>query len=204
MPENTSTTARSSFLRRVVVRCAIGVSVLVAIGGGVAVANVAQSAAADESERRIATEQLDSTSGVQSEQLDAYAAIRDQRIAYSERLEAEAKAAEAERAAYLLTPAGAQETARDLAASQYGWGDDQFSCLVSLWTRESGWSYAALNASSGAAGIPQALPGEKMAVADADWQTNPATQIAWGLSYISSSYGTPCAAWSHSESNNWY
>ncbi len=174
--------------------------VLLAIGGGIAATSVAQSAGAEESERRILTAQLDDTSSVRPEQLDVYAAIAEQRLAYSEQLEAEAEA----RAAYLLTPAGAQETARALAASTYGWGDDQFSCLVSLWTRESGWSYAAYNASSGAAGIPQALPGEKMAVMGADWQTNPATQIAWGLAYISGSYGTPCAAWGHSESYNWY
>lgn len=200
MPENTPASIRPSSTRRAVVRAAIAASVLVAGGGGFAVASIAQSAAADESERRIATDLLEATSDVRSEQLGVYDAILEQRLAYSEKVEAE----EAAHAAYLLTPAGAQETARDLAAAQYGWGDDQFSCLVSLWTRESGWSYTALNASSGAAGIPQALPGDKMAVIGADWETNPATQIAWGLAYISSSYGTPCAAWGHSESYNWY
>jgi hypothetical protein len=85
----------------------------------------------------------------------------------------------------------------------YGWGDDQFSCLVSLWNRESGWNVYAGNA-SGAYGIPQALPGSKMASAGADWQSNPATQISWGLGYISGRYGTPCGAWEHSESSGWY
>ena len=98
----------------------------------------------------------------------------------------------------------ARSIARSMASSQYGWGDDQFQCLNSLWERESGWSVSAYNASSGATGIPQALPGSKMASAGSDWQTNPATQIAWGLSYISGSYGTPCAAWGHSESVGWY
>jgi hypothetical protein len=101
-------------------------------------------------------------------------------------------------------PTGAQAIARDIMASQYGWGADQFGCLVPLWSRESGWNVNAYNASSGATGIPQALPGSKMASAGADWQTNPATQIKWGLGYIAGRYGTPCAAWDHSESAGWY
>ena len=103
------------------------------------------------------------------------------------------------------TVAGAKATARAMASSKYGWGAGEFSCLDQLWEKESGWNYAALNASSGATGIPQALPGSKMASAGNDWATNATTQIAWGLEYISSSrYGTPCAAWSHSVANNWY
>jgi hypothetical protein len=80
----------------------------------------------------------------------------------------------------------------------------QYGCLVLLWTRESGWNYQASNGSSGAYGIPQSLPGSKMASAGADWRTNPATQIRWGLSYIKSVYGTPCGAWAHSQATNWY
>ena len=102
------------------------------------------------------------------------------------------------------TVEGAQATARTMASEEYGWGDDQFSCLVSLWNKESGWSYTAMNASSGAYGIPQSLPGSKMASAGTDWETNATTQIAWGLGYIASTYGTPCGAWSHSESTGWY
>jgi hypothetical protein len=98
----------------------------------------------------------------------------------------------------------ARSIARSMASSQYGWGDDQFQCLNSLWERESGWSVSAYNASSGATGIPQALPGSKMASAGSDWQTNPATQIAWGLGYISGRYGTPCGAWGHSVDVGWY
>jgi len=120
---------------------------------------------------------------------------------------AAAAAAEAEAAAAALaaanTPDGAKQTARQLASSRYGWGEDQFSCLDSLWTKESSWNYQAYNP-SGATGIPQALPGDKMASAGADWQTNAATQIAWGLGYIASVYGTPCGAWSHSQATNWY
>ena len=79
----------------------------------------------------------------------------------------------------------------------------QYSCLVSLWNQESSWRWDAENA-SGAYGIPQALPGSKMASAGSDWRTNPATQIKWGLGYISQIYGTPCGAWSHEESSGWY
>ena len=100
------------------------------------------------------------------------------------------------------TPGSAQQIAAGMVAS-HGWGSDQFSCLVSLWNKESGWRTAATN-SSGAYGIPQALPGDKMSSVGSDWQTNPATQITWGLGYISSVYGTPCAAWAHSQAMNWY
>ncbi|MGN6219557.1 MAG: phospholipase [Microbacterium sp.] len=118
--------------------------------------------------------------------------------------QAEAAAAAAAAQAAANTPDGAKATARQMAASKYGWGDGQFSCLQSLWNKESGWNYQAYNRNGGATGIPQALPGNKMASAGADWQTNAATQIAWGLGYIASSYGTPCAAWSHSQAVNWY
>lgn len=119
------------------------------------------------------------------------------------RAAAEQAAAAAAALAAANTPDGAKATARTMAASEYGWGDDQFSCLNSLWTKESGWNYKAYNP-SGATGIPQALPGSKMATVGSDWQSNAATQIAWGLGYISSVYGTPCSAWSHSQATNWY
>lgn len=88
--------------------------------------------------------------------------------------------------------------------SDFGWSSDQFGCLDSLWTRESGWNIHADNPSSSAYGIPQALPGSKMASAGADWQNNPVTQITWGLGYIQDRYGSPCGAWGHSESHGWY
>ncbi len=97
----------------------------------------------------------------------------------------------------------ARSIARSMLAS-FGWGDDQWGCLDSLWMRESGWNHTAMNPSSGAYGIPQSLPGSKMASAGADWQTNPATQIEWGLGYISGRYGSPCGAWAHSQSVGWY
>lgn len=85
-----------------------------------------------------------------------------------------------------------------------GFSIDQMSCLDSLWARESGWNELAENPSSGAYGIPQALPGDKMASYGSDWATNPATQIRWGLDYIAGRYGNPCGAWSHSQANGWY
>jgi Transglycosylase SLT domain len=83
-------------------------------------------------------------------------------------------------------------------------GSTQFTCLDALWTRESNWNPYARNSSSGAYGIPQALPGDKMATFGADWQTNPVTQVKWGLSYIAGRYGTACNAWSHSQTYGWY
>ena len=85
-----------------------------------------------------------------------------------------------------------------------GWDESQFACLDALWSAESGWRVNAANASSGAYGIPQALPGSKMATAGADWQTNPATQITWGLNYINGRYGTPCDAWAFFQVKHWY
>jgi hypothetical protein len=85
-----------------------------------------------------------------------------------------------------------------------GWGMDQYSCLVKLWNRESHWRVNAHNLNSGAYGIPQALPGIKMASAGDDWMTNPQTQINWGIGYISGRYHTPCGALAHSNTYNWY
>ncbi len=94
---------------------------------------------------------------------------------------------------------------RLMSTSRYGWKSSaQYVCLVNLWTRESHWNYRSHNKSSGAHGIPQALPGSKMRVAGTDWMTNPVTQIRWGLGYIKSRYGSPCGAWSHFRSHNWY
>ncbi len=106
-------------------------------------------------------------------------------------------------AAGIPDPGSAQAIAYDMVLAR-GWGDDQFSCLVALWNKESGWNTFAMNKSSGAYGIPQSLPGSKMASAGADWATNPATQITWGLGYISGRYGTPCGAWGASQQKGWY
>ncbi len=101
-----------------------------------------------------------------------------------------------------VAPADPRDIAR-LMLADFGWSD-QFSCLDQLYLSESNWDPSATNASSGAYGIPQSLPAEKMATAGRDWRTNPATQLAWGLDYIRSSYGTPCSAWYFKQANNWY
>lgn len=102
-----------------------------------------------------------------------------------------------------VSPGSSQEIGKQLAADR-GWGDDEFACLLQLWNKESGWRVDAANSSSGAYGIPQALPGSKMASVAADWRTNPATQITWGLNYIAGRYSTPCGAWSSFQSKGWY
>lgn len=87
-------------------------------------------------------------------------------------------------------------------AANWGWTGDQWVCLYLLWNKESGWRTNATNGRTW--GIPQSLPGSKMAASGSDWQTNPATQIDWGLNYIKGSYGNPCSAWQHSQRYNWY
>jgi hypothetical protein len=100
-------------------------------------------------------------------------------------------------------PNTAQSIAYNMMAS-FGFSPQTyFGCLLDIWNRESGWVYDAENA-SGAYGIPQALPGSKMASAGADWQTDPATQIRWGLGYVKAVYGNPCSAWAFEEANNYY
>lgn len=102
-------------------------------------------------------------------------------------------------------PASANAALGQRMAAGYGWGrGSQWSCLDALWTRESGWRMVWNYQGSGAYGIPQSLPASKMASAGADYMTNPATQIKWGLGYISQVYGTPCGAWGHETSAGWY
>jgi len=108
--------------------------------------------------------------------------------------------------------AGAVRPARRLTARQiawfmlksYGWTTREYPSLSSLWARESGWNPYARNSYSGAYGIPQAMPGGKMASAGGDWRTNPRTQIRWGLHYIKVVYGSPSRAWRHEFSYGWY
>ena len=97
-----------------------------------------------------------------------------------------------------------KQYAREFMLANYGWGDDQFLCLETLWQKESGWNYKARNKRSGAYGIPQALPASKMKSAGKDWRTNPQTQIRWGLSYIKKRYQSPCGALAHFNKRRWY
>ncbi len=159
--------------------------------------------AAQESDRAAANRQA-------NQRTLAAAGAAQAAAAEAARLEAE-RAAATERAARdaqrEAVVAGARSDPRAAAAAllaDFGWNDSQFSCLDKLWTKESKWSYTATNRSSGAYGIPQALPGSKMGSVASDWRTNPVTQITWGLQYIQNIYGSPCSAWSHSVSSNWY
>lgn len=130
------------------------------------------------------------------------------------RLDAEAKkaAAEAERkkrerakaAGYDIDETDPKKIARQMAENKFGWGGDQWTCIDKLIMQESTWNPRAVNPSSGAYGLVQSLPPEKMASAGPDWRTNPATQLAWGFDYIDERYGTPCQAWSFHQANNWY
>ena len=107
-------------------------------------------------------------------------------------------------AASVAAASGSPRQVAQAMLGSFGWSSSQFSCLDPLWEHESGWSVTAANPGSGAYGIPQALPGSRMASAGPDWQTSAATQIRWGLQYIKDTYGSPCAAWSHEQATGWY
>ena len=97
-----------------------------------------------------------------------------------------------------------KEIARQILKNKYGYGSGQFDCFNNIIMRESKWDMNATNPSSGAYGIPQALPGSKMATIASDWRTNPATQIIWGIKYMKDRYGSPCSAWGFKASHGWY
>jgi hypothetical protein len=133
----------------------------------------------------------------------AAAAAAREKAAAKAKAEALAARAEAKARAVRAAVRDPRGIARILVSDR-GWSSSQFTCLDLLWKKESGWNYRARNPVSGAYGIPQALPGSKMASAGSDWRTNPVTQIEWGLGYIADIYGTPCGAWSHSKAFGWY
>ena len=146
---------------------------------------------------------------------DVYAADTGERLPVVSRNDRRGAADPAKQAAMAPTEAAAVTESEQLSDSDprdiaralmgdFGFSQDQFGCLDSLWTRESNWNVYADNPTSSAYGIPQSLPGEKMASAGSDWATNPVTQIKWGLGYIRDRYGSPCSAWGHSESVGWY
>ena len=187
-------------------------------------ATLARVAAAEAEAARVAAEVEAARVAAEVEAARVAAEVEAARVAaeVQAREEAERLAEEAERQAEEAAEAAEEQAAQTQAASRgpvdpgsnralgqslmlaRGFSADQWSCLDSLWQKESGWNHQADNPSSSAFGIPQALPGSKMGSAGADWETNPATQITWGLGYIEGRYGTPCAAWSHSRANNWY
>ncbi|WP_282006516.1 hypothetical protein [Propioniciclava sinopodophylli] len=161
----------------------------------------------------VAVEQRNAALTTTSGAIDATeAAIQQQRAeqaaaekAAAEKAAAEKKAAEKKAAA----PQGGSRSAnkelgRHLAATLYGWTGEQFTCYDNIIMRESLWDQYADNPTSSAYGIPQALPGKRMASEGADWKTNPATQIKWGLKYVKERYGTPCKAWAFKRAKGWY
>ena len=129
--------------------------------------------------------------------------------AQSQAAQSQAAQSQAEQPQQASTPAaspaasGSPEQIAEAMLRSFGWSSGQFSCLYPLWEHESGWSVTAANP-DGAYGIPQALPGAKMASAGPDWQTDAATQIRWGLEYIKGMYGSPCGAWGHEQATGWY
>jgi hypothetical protein len=123
------------------------------------------------------------------------------RAAERKRAAARSSRSETSRSLPQGTSSSNQRLGKQMAAD-WGWTGDQWGCLRILWTKESGWSTT--DSLGSAYGIPQALPGSKMAKAGSDWRTNPATQIEWGLGYIKGRYGSPCSAWGHFQSRNWY
>jgi hypothetical protein len=188
------------------------------LGGTGALAPQAEMATADAAQRReqslvLAAEVVAARRAAARQTAERRAAAAAAREAA--RLAAQQQAQEVQQAAQQRTqqtqpapavaaPSGSpQHIALGMLAS-YGWSSSQFSCLDSLWDEESGWNLTATNPSSGAYGIPQALPGSKMASAGPDWQTDAATQIRWGLGYIQETYGSPCSAWAHEQADGWY
>jgi hypothetical protein len=101
-------------------------------------------------------------------------------------------------------PSGTPRQIAEQMLGEFDWSSGQFSCLEALWMRESGWNVYAENPSSGAYGIPQALPASQMDSAGPDWRVDAVTQIRWGLGYIQQRYGAPCGAWDHEVAAGWY
>ena len=156
-----------------------------------------------EAERKAAQDRSDLLQDAKNAALRRYKALqKTEANSQQERAsrDAERRRLDAERKKLEGTP---KEVAMNLLPD-HGWGDSQFSCLEKLWNKESGWRVTADNPTSSAYGIPQALPGYRMAAYGSDWRTNPVTQIKWGLDYIENTYGSPCSAWAHSQSKGWY
>ena len=133
-------------------------------------------------------------------------AAREAKLEAKRKAEAKKKAAQAriKRLGYEPGTTDPRDIARQILKNKYDYGNDQYQCFNNIIIRESNWDIDATNASSGAYGIPQALPGGKMASEGDDWRTNPATQITWGIEYMKDRYGSPCSAWGFKSSHGWY
>ena len=207
----TPSAALKRALNRPLVSGTTALVVSATLAGGVAVAVDRPSSASAASTTATASNQAAEAARAQAAAAAKAEAARKQAAAEAARKAAEAKRKAAARSQRVsrsterrsVSGGSPKSIARGMVASR-GWGSGQFSCLDRLWTKESGWRVTANNPSSSAYGIPQALPGSKMASAGPGWRTNARTQIRWGLGYISSTYGTPCSAWAHSQSNGWY
>ncbi|MFG2823876.1 transglycosylase SLT domain-containing protein [Kitasatospora sp. NPDC048365] len=167
------------------------------VSDGFAAQANAQQVAADAAAKKAAEE-----AARQKAAADAQAkadADKAAKAADEKRKQEEANRSAARSALASISPGSVQDMALQIVGDA-----NQFQCFSQIVKRESGWDYTATNASSGAYGLVQALPGSKMASAGADWRTNPATQIKWGLNYMNSRYGSPCGAWSFWQSHHWY
>ncbi|MEO7070868.1 MAG: hypothetical protein ABI131_10295 [Nostocoides sp.] len=139
-------------------------------------------------------------------QAQAQARVQAAALVAARKAAADRAAREAQRTALIANAKTNPKGAAMSLMGDFGFNSGQWGCLEQLWTGESGWNYKAWNSGSGAGGIPQALPASKMATAGADWQSNPVTQITWGLGYIKNVYGSPCNAWGQWQSRypHWY
>jgi murein DD-endopeptidase MepM/ murein hydrolase activator NlpD len=211
-----TSTSLSRAHARAAARICLAVGVLTAVTAGVVDHVTDETAVADAPRAGLSAQPLvlaEEPGSPARPALQAAAVVRRANAAEAARVAAARKQAEEARKQAAAARAKAEasraalrdpRTAARLQLAEHGWSSAQFSCLDSLWTKESGWNPAARNPSSGAFGIAQALPAGKMASAGADWRTNPVTQIRWGLRYIDDVYGSPCGAWAHSRATNWY
>lgn len=178
------------------------------LAGDVAAEADAQSQVAAEDESRIAADRsgVNAQISLQQGKATEQARLRAAALAKARKAAATKAAREAKRKALVANAQKDPKAAAKALLPEYGWGQDQWQCLQNLWEGESNWRYTAENPSSGAYGIPQSLPGSKMASVAADWRTNPVTQIKWGMGYIKQVYGSPCNAWGtwNSRSPHWY
>jgi hypothetical protein len=177
-------------------------------------ANELSDAQIEDTARLSAARNETNASAAAVQEKDRVAAVAAAKAAAGARREAAAKVARdkarkalaAKKQAILKNAQADPRAAAQAIMGDYGFDASQWGCLDNLWNGESDWRWTAENSSSGAYGIPQSLPGSKMASVASDWRTNPVTQIKWGLQYIKSSYGTPCGAWAQwqSRSPHWY
>ncbi|MGW1103212.1 aggregation-promoting factor C-terminal-like domain-containing protein [Streptomyces sp. NPDC002540] len=166
----------------------------------------AQASAADAAAKKSVEEaaRIQAAKDAKSKKAAAENKLEQERKEKKERDAAERASRSSVRSASSFATQGSYTVAEVQAMARQMVPADQFQCFSNIVNHESTWNYRASNPSSGAYGLVQALPGSKMASAGADWQTNPATQIKWGLSYMDGRYGSPCGAWSFWQANHWY